>query len=190
MFRLSNSISGKALSLTGFMIIFNNMLNTILVNGEIMDKKNIIIIVLAIVIIALIAVVASSFVNFNTEKGPVVYNNTIEGLGTFNTTNVTNFTLNESSNSVQNNYVGNDTIAQVTTTSSSSAVEITISEADRVNDSAKGHTIYKTTANIGSHKGEVRYFSILKDQDNQKYVMISTGDYNLTSMMVDSFKFY
>ncbi|MBO6273966.1 MAG: hypothetical protein J6M91_00195, partial [Methanobrevibacter sp.] len=135
-----------------------------------MDKKNIIIIVLAIVIIALVAVVASSFVNFSSEKGPVVYNNTIEGLGTFNTTNVTNFTLNESSNSVQNNYVGNDTIAQVTTTSSSSAIEITISEADRVNDSAKGHTIYKNTATIGDHKGEVRYFSILKDQDNQRYV--------------------
>lgn len=86
--------------------------------------------------------------------------------------------------------VANDTIAQVTTTSSSSAVEITISEADKINDSAKDHTIYKNTANMGNHKGEVRYFSILKDNDNQRYVMISTADYNLTCMMVDTFKFY
>ena len=155
-----------------------------------MDKKNIIIIVLAIVVIALIALVATSFMNLNQKDEVVIYNNTIDGLGTFNTTNVTNFTLNESSNGLQTNYVANDTIAQITTTSSSSAIEITISEADRVNDSAKGHTIYKNTANIGSHKGEVRYFSVLKDQDNQRYVLISTADYNLTCMIVDSFKFY
>ena len=155
-----------------------------------MDKKNIIIIVLAIVVIALIALVATSFMNLNQKNEVVIYNNTIDGLGTFNTTNVTNFTLNESSNGRQTNYVANDTIAQITTTSSSSAIEITISEADRVNDSAKGHTIYKNTANIGSHKGEVRYFSVLKDQDNQRYVLISTADYNLTCMIVDSFKFY
>lgn len=133
-----------------------------------MDKKNIIIIVLAIVVIALIALVATSFMNLNQKNEVVIYNNTIDGLGTFNTTNVTNFTLNESSNGRQTNYVANDTIAQITTTSSSSAIEITISEADRVNDSAKGHTIYKNTANIGDHKGEVRYFSVLKDQDNQR----------------------
>ena len=155
-----------------------------------MDKKNIIIIVLAIVVIALIALVATSFMNLNQKNEVVIYNNTIDGLGTFNTTNVTNFTLNESSNGRQTNYVANDTIAQITTTSSSSAIEITISEADRVNDSAKGHTIYKNTANIGDHKGEVRYVSVLKDQDNQRYVLISTADYNLTCMIVDSFKFY
>lgn len=155
-----------------------------------MDKKNIIIIVLAIVVIALIALVATSFMNLNQKNEVVIYNNTIDGLGTFNTTNVTNFTLNESSNGRQTDYVANDTIAQITTTASSSAIEITISEADRVNDSAKGHTIYKNTANIGDHKGEVRYFSILKDQDNQRYVFISTADYNLTCMIVDSFKFY
>ena len=155
-----------------------------------MDKKNIIIIVLAIVVIALIALVATSFMNLNQKNDVVIYNNTIDGLGTFNTTNVTNFTLNESSNGRQTNYVANDTIAQITTTASSSAIEITISEADRVNDSAKGHTIYKNTATIGDHKGEVRYFSILKDQDNQRYVFISTADYNLTCMIVDSFKFY
>ena len=60
-----------------------------------MDKKNIIIIVLAIVVIALIALVATSFMNLNQKDDVVIYNNTIDGLGTFNTTNVTNFTLNE-----------------------------------------------------------------------------------------------
>lgn len=155
-----------------------------------MDKKNIIIIVLAIVIIALIAFIAVGFINNNPKNNVVIYNNAIDGLGTFNSTNVTNFTLSNSSNDQQTNYVANDTIAQVTTTSSSSAVEITISEADKINDSAKGHTIYKNTANMGNHKGEVRYFSILKDNDNQRYVMISTADYNLTCMMVDTFKFY
>lgn len=155
-----------------------------------MDKKNIIIIVLAIVIIALIAFIAVGFINNNPKNNVVIYNNAIDGLGTFNSTNITNFTLSNSSNDQQTNYVANDTIAQVTTTSSSSAVEITISEADKINDSAKGHTIYKNTANMGNHKGEVRYFSILKDNDNQRYVMISTADYNLTCMMVDTFKFY
>ena len=155
-----------------------------------MDKKNIIIIVLAIVVIALIAVIAMSFINNSPQNNVVIYNNSIDGVGTFNSTNVTNFKLSNSSNDQQTDYIANDTIAQVTTTSSSSAIEITTSEADKVNDSAKGHTIYKNTANMGAHKGEVRYFSILKDNDNQKYVMISTADYNLTCMMVDTFKFY
>ena len=155
-----------------------------------MDKKNIIIIVLAIAVIALIAYIAMGFVNINPQDNVVIYNNSIDGLGTFNSTNVTNFTLSNSSNSQQTDYIANDTIAQVSTTSSSSAVEVTISEADKVNDSAEGHTIYKNTANMGAHKGEVRYFSILKDIDNQRYVMISTADYNLTCMIVDSFKFY
>ncbi len=154
-----------------------------------MDKKNIIIIILAIIVIALIVLIGSMFLN-NTKNEVVIYNNTIDGLGTFNSTNVTNFTLSDSSNNVQTNYIANDTIAQVTTTSSSSAIEITISEAEKVNDSAKGHTIYKNTANMGEHKGEVRYFTILKDNDNQRYVMISTADFNLTSMIVDSFKFF
>ena len=63
-----------------------------------------------------------------------------------------------------------------------------IAEAQKVNDSAKGHTIYKNTATVGQYKGEVRYFSYLKDNDKQRYVYISTGDYNLTCMIVDSFK--
>ena len=146
-----------------------------------------IIIILTVILVVLAAAVAMLFINNNNQ--PVIYNNTIPGVGTFNSTNVTNFTYSDSSNDIQTDYVANDSIAQVTVCTSSLAVEITISEADRVNDSAKGHTIYKNTANIGEHKGEVRYFSILKDQDNQRYIMISTADYNLTCMIVDSFKF-
>lgn len=155
-----------------------------------MDKKNIVIIILAIVVVILIAAIGASFLNNSKENGPKIYNNTIGGVGTFNTTNVTNFTLSNSSNEYQTDYVANDTIAQVTTTSSSSLLEVTLSEAEKVNDSAECHTIYKNTANIGEHKGDVRYFSVLKDQDNNKYVFISTADYNLTCMIVDTFKFF
>lgn len=157
--------------------------------GENMDKKNIVIIALVIILIVMAVLVAGIFIN-NDQNKVVIYNNTIDGVGTFNTTNVTNFTLSNSSNEYQTDYVANDTIAQVTTTSSSSLVDVTVSEAVRVNDSAEGHTIYKDTATIGEHKGDVRYFSILRDGDNQRYVFISTADYNLTCMIVDSFKFF
>ena len=153
-----------------------------------MDKKNIIIIAIVIVVIILAILVAGVFINNNSENKVTIYNNTIDGVGTFNTKNVTNFTLTDRQNN-QIDYIANDSIAQVTISSSSADVEVTISEADRVNDSAKGHTIYKNTANIGEHKGEVRYFSILKDNDNSRYILISTADYNLTCMIVDSFKF-
>lgn len=151
-----------------------------------MEKRKIIII-LTVILIVMVAAVAMLFIN-NANK-PVIYANTIPGVGTFNSTNVTNFTLTPSDNSYQTDYIANDSIAQVSVCTSSSAVEITISEADKVNDSAEGHTIYKNTANVGEHKGEVRYFSILKDQDNSRYILISTADYNLTCMIVDSFKF-
>lgn len=153
-----------------------------------MDKNHIIIIILMIIIIAIIGGI---FFMTNSPHNEVkIYNNTIDGVGTFNTTNVTNFTLDDSSNDVQTDYVANDTIAQVTTTSSSSSIEVTTSEAERVNDSPEGHTIYKSTANIGEHKGDVRYFSILKDNDKDRYIMISTDNFNLTSMIVDSFTIF
>ena len=153
-----------------------------------MDKNHIIIIILMIIIITIIGGI---FFMTNSPHNEVkIYNNTIDGVGTFNTTNVTNFTLDDSSDSIQTDYVANDTIAQVTTTSSSSSIEITTSEAERVNDSPEGHTIYKSTANIGEHKGDVRYFSILKDNDKDRYIMISTDNFNLTSMIVDSFTIF
>ena len=153
-----------------------------------MNKNNIIIIFLVIVIIALITFISASFI-FNNQDNVIIYNNTIPDVGTFNSTNVTNFTLSNSTNDYQTDYIGNDSIAQISTTSSSSMIETTIDQADKVNDSAEGHTIYKNTANVGEYKGEIRYFSILQDNDNDRYVMISTADYNLTCMIVDSFKF-
>ena len=153
-----------------------------------MNKNHIIIIILAIIIIALISLICMPLISNHDDVK--VFNNTIDDVGTFNTTNVTNFTLSNSSNGVQTDYIANDTIAQITTTSSSSAIEITTERADRVNDSAEGHTIYKDTANVGEHKGDVRYFSILEDNDKDRYIMISTADYNLTCMIVDSFKIF
>ena len=153
-----------------------------------MDKNKILIIILVIIIIVLAALIGGSlFMNNNTE---IIYNNTIDDVGTFNSVNVTNFELANSSNDRQTNYIGNDSRAQITTTSSSSAIEVTISEAEKVNDSAGGHTIYKDTANIGEYKGEIRYFSILKDNDKERYIMISTDNHDLTGMIVDSFKMF
>ena len=154
-----------------------------------MNKNNIIIIFLVIVIIALITFISASFI-FNNQDNVISYNNTIPDVGTFNSTNVTNFTLSNSSDDYQTNYIGNDSIAQISTTSSSYAIELTIDRADKVNDSAEGHTIYKDTANVGEYKGEIRYFSILQDNDKARYIMISTADYNLTCMIVDSFKIF
>lgn len=127
-----------------------------------MNKNHIIIIILLIIIFALIGGI---FFISNAPDKPVIYNNTIPGVGTFNTTNVTNFTLSSSSNDLQTDYLANDSISQITTSSSSLIAQNTKEMAERVNDSAKGHTIYKDTANIGEHKGEVRYFSILEDMD-------------------------
>ena len=139
-----------------------------------MNKNHIIIIILVIIIIALAALISFSFLT-NNQDNVKIYNNTIDGVGTFNTFNVTNFVLDNYSNDKQTNYLGNDSIAQVTTTTSSSVIDVTISEADKVNDSAEGHTIYKNTATIGEYKGEVRYFSILKDNEKDRYIFISTG---------------
>ena len=121
-----------------------------------MKKNNIIIIFLVIVIIALITFIATPFI-VNNQDNVIIYNNTIPDVGTFNSTN-------------QTDYIGNDSIAQISTTSSSSMIETTIDQADKVNDSAEGHTIYKNTANVGEYKGEIRYFSIL--QDNELVLLI------------------
>lgn len=152
-----------------------------------MERNKIIIIVMVIIIIALCALIGGFFMMNSQKDDVVIFNNTIDDIGTFNSTNVTNFTLSNRSNDLQTDYIANDTIAQVTVTSSSSAIEVTTSNAEKVNDSAEGHTIYKDTANVGEHKGDVRYFSILTDNEKSRYIMISTADHNLTGMMVDSF---
>lgn len=87
--------------------------------------------------------------------------------------------------------MANSTImAEVTTFSQTCLMENTISDSEKVNDSPKGHTIYKTTANVGDRKGEVRYISFLTDNDRQRHIEINSEDYNLTCMMVDSFKMF
>ena len=60
-----------------------------------MNKNNIIIIFLVIIIIALITFIAAPFI-VNNQANVIVYNNTIADVGTFNSTNVTNFTLSNS----------------------------------------------------------------------------------------------
>lgn len=153
-----------------------------------MNRNHIIILLLVVIIIVLSALVALPFVT-DSEDEVIVYNNTIDGVGTFNTTNVTNFTFDRET-SKQTDYLANDSISQVSIFSNPIYIENSISRAVRVNDSAEGHTIYKNTANIGEYKGEVRYFSVLEDSDNDRYIFISTGDYNLTCMIVDSFKIF
>ena len=72
-----------------------------------MKKNNIIIIFLVIVIIALITFIATPFI-VNNQDNVIIYNNTIPDVGTFNSTNVTNFTLSNSTNDYKTDYIGND----------------------------------------------------------------------------------
>lgn len=156
-----------------------------------MDKNNIIIIVLVVIILALVALFAVPLITNSQKDDIVIYNNVIDDVGSFNTTNVTNFTLDESGSDQQTNYMAEGPlVAEVSTFTQTSLMEVTIEEADKVNDSPKGHTIYKDTANVGEHKGEVRYISFLTDNEKQRHIMINSADYNLTCMMVDSFKMF
>lgn len=156
-----------------------------------MNKNHIIIIVLLIIIIALIAVISVTFLT-NNQDAIKIYNNTIDDVGTFNTTNVTNFTLDEeSSNAHGTHYLAEGPlVAEIVVFSQTYLMENTIDGAEKVNDSPEGHTIYKNTANIGEHKGEVRYISFLTDNERERHIMINSADYNLTCMMVDSFKMF
>lgn len=155
-----------------------------------MDRNKIIIIILVIIVVVLAAFIGGLFFINNAKDDVKIYNNTIEDVGTFNTVNVTNFTLNESYDDGATHYTAKNTGAEIIVTSSSSLIENTKAEADRVNDSAEGHSIYKNTANVGEHKGDVRYFSVLVDNENERYIYISSPDLNLTGMMVDSFKIF
>ena len=154
-----------------------------------MNKRNIIIIVLIIVVIAAIALYAYGSLNKNSfdVNAPTVYANSIKDVGSFNTTSVTNFTLNNSTNDVQTDYVANDNITRVSVTSDSNFINATIDGATRVNETTNAHTIYKDTVTDGKYKGEIRYISILTD--NNKFFIVSSPDYNLTAMMADTFKF-
>ena len=155
-----------------------------------MNKKAILIIILVLAVIVGAGVIlygnqANNIVVHKNE--PVIYNNTIEGVGAFQSMNATNFTENKTTNG-QTFYTSNLTGCEISTFTDGDMFEITKNEADKVNDSPKGHTIYKTTANIGDKKGEVRYISFIKDQDNSRWIMITSPNKNLTDLMVDSFK--
>ena len=153
-----------------------------------MNRNHVIIIILVIVIIALGALIGFSM--FGEQKDDVIiYNNTIEGVGTFNTTNVTNFTLNYTEDGADY-YIANDSKTQVAVTGDKEVMEITKDDCERLNDSTAGHTIYKTTANVGNYKGEVRYVSFLENWDRDQYIYIGGPDYNVTCMMVDSFRMF
>ena len=155
-----------------------------------MDKNRIIICILVIIIIALVALIGGFLYMNNAKDDVIIYNNTIEDVGTFNTTNVTNFTFDSESNGQTHYLAEGPLVAEITTFSRTALMENTIDSSEKVNDSPEGHTIYKNTANMGEHKGEVRYISFLTDNDKQRHIMINSEDYNLTCMMVDSFKVF
>ena len=153
-----------------------------------MNKNHIIIIILVIVIIALSALVGISLLG-NQKDNVIVYNNTIKGVGTFNPTNVNNFTF-DSAKDGTDYYLANDSKTQVAVIGDKDVMKITKDDSERVNDSAAGHTIYKTTANVGKYKGEVRYTSFLENGDKDQYIYLGSPDYNVTCMMVDTFKMF
>ena len=153
-----------------------------------MNKNHIIIIILVIVIIALSALVGISLLG-SQKDNVIVYNNTIKGVGTFNTTNVTNFTFDYAKDGTDY-YLANDSKTQVAVIGDKDVMKITKDDSERVNDSAAGHTIYKTTANVGKYKGEVRYTSFLENGDKDQYIYLGSPDYNVTCMMVDTFKMF
>ena len=153
-----------------------------------MNKNHIIIIILVIVIIALSVLIGISLLG-GQKDNVIVYNNTIEGVGIFNTTNVTNFTFNYTKEGTDY-YIANDSKTQVAVIGDKEVMEITKDDSERVNDSAAGHTIYKTTPNVGKYKGEVRYTSFLENGDKDQYIYLGSPDYNVTCMMVDTFKMF
>ena len=154
-----------------------------------MKKKTILIIlVIAVIVGAGVILYGNQLQSIMTHKNePIIYNNTIDGVGAFQSTNATNFKENGTTNG-QTFYTSNLTGCEISTIADSDMVEITKNESVKVNDSPKGHTIYKNTANTGDKKGEVRYFTFIKDQDNSRWIMINSPNKNLTDLMVDSFK--
>ena len=152
-----------------------------------MNKKILIAIIISAAIITATGIFTVEQIAFTPKNETIIFNNTIEGVGTFNSINATNFTLTEEADS-QTFYGSNLTGCEVSVITSASMVDTTIQRAEKTNDSAGGHTIYKNTANLGDHVGEVRYFGIIEDKENSRFIMISTPDFNITSKIVDTFK--
>lgn len=120
---------------------------------------------------------------------PIIYNNTIEGVGTFQSVNATNFTNIKDDGTGQVYYKSNLTGAEISVCDKDKKYfDINLLQGEKVNDTPKGHTIYKTHATVGESAGEVRYTAVIYDNDNNRIILISSPDKNLTDMMVDSFK--
>ena len=82
-----------------------------------MNNKKLITICIAITAIAIIVCGIINVYNANEIQKelnkPIIFNNTIEGVGTFQSINTTNFTISNSSNDQQTDYKANDTITQI-----------------------------------------------------------------------------
>ena len=157
-----------------------------------MNNKKTIIICAAIIIIA---VIVSGIMIYHANEiqkeanKPIIYNNTIEGVGTFQSVNATNFTNIKDDGTGQVYYKSNLTGAEISVCDKDKkCFDINLLQGEKVNDSPKGHTIYKTHATVGEGAGEVRYTAVIHDNDNNRIIVIGSPDKNLTDMMVDSFK--
>lgn len=155
-----------------------------------MNNKKLKTICVAIIAIAIIVCGIINIYNAQKELNkPVIYNNTIEGVGTFQSVNATNFTNIKDDGTGQVYYKSNLTGAEISVCDKDKKYfDINLLQGEKVNDSPKGHTIYKTHATVGEGAGEVRYTAVIYDNDNNRIIVISSPDKNLTDMMVDSFK--
>jgi hypothetical protein len=146
------------------------------------------IITIAIIVCGIITVYNTHEIQKELNK-PVIYNNTIEGVGTFQSTNCTNFTNIKDDGNGQIYYKSNLTGAEVSVCDKDKRFfDMDLLQAEKVNDSPKGHTIYKTHANVGECAGQVRYTAVINDDSNNRIILISSPDKNLTDLMVDTFK--
>ena len=144
------------------------------------------IIIIAIVVCGIIYVYNANEVQLNK---PVIYNNTIEGVGTFQSVNCTNFTNIEDDGNGQVFYKSNLTGAEVSVVDKDKRYfDMDLLQAEKVNDTPKGHTIYKTHATVGEGAGQVRYTAVINDNTNNRIILIGSPDKNLTDLMVDTFK--
>lgn len=158
-----------------------------------MNNKKLITICIAIIVIAIIV---CGIINVYNEQEiqkelnkPIVFNNTIEGIGTFQSTNCTNFTNIKDDGNGQIFYKSNWTGAEISVSDKDKRYfDLDTLQGEKVNDSPKGHTIYKTHADIGEGAGQVRYTAVINDNDNNRIIMVQSPNKNITDLMIDSFK--
>lgn len=51
-----------------------------------------------------------------------------------------------------------------------------------------GHVVYLTSSNMGDNPGETRYLSYINDRDNERLIIVSTGDMNETAYIISHIK--